>query len=127
VAVRNEVVLPPDPASIRAARVFVAERATSRVDDVHAVALMTSELVANVVAHAKSDVTVRVDEGPPFRVEVHDSAGATEAFRAIIAEAPPPVDPTAMGGRGIGLVHALAKRVGLDDDPEGGKAVWFEV
>src|SRR3954462_7288332 len=117
--------LPPHVSSVGRARSFVSERASGRVHDVDAVALMTSELVGNVVRHTASDFTVRVDEGPPFRVEVRDGQAATDAFRALIAKRPPPVPVTSIGGRGIGLVHALAERVGLDEDEDGGKVVWF--
>ncbi len=118
--------LPPHLSSVARARSFVSELASGRVSDVDAVALMTSELVGNVVRHTASDFTVRVDVGPPFRVAVRDGQAATDAFRALILE-PPPVPVTSIGGRGIGLVHALAERVGLDDDEGGGKVVWFEV
>ena len=69
-------------------------------------------------------LTVRV--GPPVRIEVHDGEAATEAFREIIQTAAPP-QLTMDTGRGMSIVHALAERIGLDDDPDGGKVVWFEV
>ena len=119
--------LPAELPSIARARAFVAEHAADHVDEVDAVVLMTSELVTNVVRHTTSDFTVRVEVGRPLRVEVHDGHAATDAFRALIAERPPLAPVTAVGGRGIGLVHALATRVGLDDDEGGGKVVWFEV
>ena len=89
--------------------------------------LLTSELVANVVRHADTDVTVTVRVGPPFRVEVHDGVAATDAFRAMVAEPPPTADVSSIRGRGLGIVHTLATRIGLDDDPDGGKVVWFEL
>jgi hypothetical protein len=55
------------------------------VDRPHDVVLMTSELVANVVRHARTDVMVAVDLGPPTRVEVRDGATATDAFRDMVA------------------------------------------
>ena len=119
--------LPAQMSSIARARIFVREQAQGRVTDVDTVALMTSELVSNVVIHASGTLSVRVEPGPPFRVEVHDGLAATNAFRALIATAPPPTPVAAVGGRGIGVVHALASRVGLDDAERGGKVVWFEV
>ena len=89
--------------------------------------LLTSELVTNVVLHAQTDIGLEVTIGPPFRVEIHDGVAATVAFREMIAEPPPAVDVTAVGGRGIGLMHHLAVRLGLNDDPDGGKVVWFEL
>jgi anti-sigma regulatory factor (Ser/Thr protein kinase) len=91
------------------------------------VLLMTSELVTNVVRHANTEVRVSVEAGPPIRVEVHDHVAATDAFRAIVSTRPGPVSRDATGGRGLPLVHDLASRVGLGDDPQGGKVVWFEV
>ena len=113
--------------SVGRARRFVRELATEDVDDLDAVTLMTSELVSNVVRHTDSAITVEVTIGPPFRVNIHDGHAANDAFRALIAERPPAVAPTTIGGRGIGVVHALATRIGLDDDDAGGKVVWFEV
>lgn len=89
--------------------------------------LLTSELVTNVIRHAHTAVTVAVEPGPPFRVEVHDGVAATEAFRDLIARKPPPAPHTASSGRGLSLLHDLAARFGLDDDPDGGKVVWFEL
>jgi anti-sigma regulatory factor (Ser/Thr protein kinase) len=39
------------------------------VSDVACAVLLTSELVTNVVRHARTDATITVDVGPPFRVE----------------------------------------------------------
>jgi hypothetical protein len=88
---------------------------------------MTSELVTNVIRHANTDVTVSVEPGPPFRVEVHDGAAAGDAFRELIVRKPSAVSHSAPSGRGLSLLHDLAERIGLDDDPNGGKAVWFEL
>src|SRR4051794_18750289 len=118
--------LKPEPFSVGRARAFVAEFATGNVDDLDAVVLMTAELVANVVLHTSSEFTVRVDVGPPFRVEVHDGLAATDALRALIAHRPSPTPVTSVGGRGFSLVHALATRFGVDDAAGGGKVVWFE-
>jgi anti-sigma regulatory factor (Ser/Thr protein kinase) len=117
--------LPPEARSVAAARRFVAALISDVVDRPHDVVLMTSELVANVVRHARTDVTVAVDLGPPTRVEVRDGAAATDAFRDMVRR-PTPVLLSASGGRGLGIVHDLATRIGLDDDPEGGKVIWFE-
>jgi anti-sigma regulatory factor (Ser/Thr protein kinase) len=83
--------------------------------------------VSNVVKHTDSEIRVSVDVGPPVRVEVHDGVAATEAFEEMLAEAPVPVPASAVGGRGIALVHRLASRIGLNSDGEGGKVVWFEL
>jgi hypothetical protein len=79
-----------------------------------------------VVRHARTDFTVRLVVGPPFRVEVHDGVAATDAFRSLIERPAPMAVSTADSGRGLGLVHRLAARVGLEDEADGGKVVWFE-
>jgi len=122
---RTELTLPSDLRTISEARSFVAQAVHDVVDDVDPVLLMTSELVTNVVLHANTDVTVSITRGPPVRVEVRDGARATEELRDLIGASAMP-DPSSTGGRGLALVSALASRVGLDDDPEGGKVVWFE-
>ena len=111
--------------SVRQARTFVATSLAAHLDDSADVLLMTSELVANVVLHVQTDVTLTVWRGPPVRVEVHNGAAATEAFRDLIHDSAIP-EPSSSSGRGLGLVRRLATRVGLDDDPDGGKVVWFE-
>lgn len=119
--------LPAEATSVRRARAFVGELAASVLPDPDPAVLLTSELVGNVVRHARTVVTVSVSPGPPFRVEVHDGVAATDAFRQLIARKPPSTTDTASSGRGLVLVHDLAVRLGLDDDPDGGKVVWFEL
>ena len=117
--------LPPELESVRQARTFVAGALAAHLDDPADVLLMTSELVANVVLHVQTDVTLTVWQGPPVRVAVHNGEAATEAFRDLVRDSAMP-KPSSSSGRGLGLVRSLATRVGLDDDPGGGKVVWFE-
>jgi anti-sigma regulatory factor (Ser/Thr protein kinase) len=118
--------LPAELASVKRARRFVAEAVADQVDDPGEVLLMTSELVANVVGHVGSEVTITVRDGPGVRVEIHNHEAATEAFRDLLHNSPMPAT-TATRGRGLSTVRALASRVGLDDDADrGGKVVWFE-
>lgn len=124
----SSVTLVPERASAAAARGLVRKALSQLSEEVRDVAvLLTSELVSNVVVHAETDVRLSVTDGPPVRVEVHDGVAATDAFRDIIERRPAMVPPSALGGRGVGLVHQLASRLGLTDDPEGGKVVWFEI
>lgn len=118
--------LDPELRNVATARDFVAQSVEGRVADMDDVLVMVSELVTNVVRHTGSEVTLTVRVGPPVRIEVHDGEAATEAFREIIQTAPSP-QLTVDTGRGLSIVHALAERIGLDDDPDGGKVVWFEV
>ena len=123
----ESLALPADSSSATRARAFVGGLAAEHLADPFPAVLLTSELVANVVCHARTDLTVSVAAGPPFRVEVRDGVAATQAFRELIARRPRPAPASAPGGRGLGLVHDLASRVGLDDGPDGGKVVWFEL
>jgi anti-sigma regulatory factor (Ser/Thr protein kinase) len=125
---RRELTLPAQPESVQSAREFVTEALQDAgVSELWAPLLLTSELVTNVVKHTDSEIRLTIDVGPPIRVEVHDGVAATEALEKLLAEAPLPVDASAVSGRGIGLVHRLASRVGLNHDDEGGKVVWFEL
>lgn len=119
------ITLPADSSSIKRARDFVARAVTDHVDDPAEVLLMTSELVANVVGHVGSVVTISVRNGPVVRIEVHNHQAATQAFRDLLDHSPRPAN-TSPTGRGLGIVRSLASRVGLDDDPGRGKVVWFE-
>jgi anti-sigma regulatory factor (Ser/Thr protein kinase) len=127
VGASNSTTLPADTASVGRARRFVAEQLSDKIDDTTDVLLMTSELVANVISHARTDVTVTVRPGPPVRVEVHDGLAATETFRDLLTAPHAMPAPSRQAGRGVAIVRALATRVGLEDDKDGGKVVWFEI
>lgn len=119
--------LPADSNSVKLARAFVGRHADQHLADPFLATLLTSELVANVVRHARTSLRVSVTVGHLFGLRWHDGVAATAAFRALIARPPPPALETAPSGRGLSLVHDLASRVGVDDDPDGGKVVWFEL
>ena len=121
----RSITLPAEHASVKRARDFVARAVADDVDDPAEVLLMTSELVSNVVGHVGSAVTISVRDGPGVRVEVHNHEAATEAFRDLLHHSPRPADSSPTG-RGLRVVRSLASRVGLDDDADGGKVVWFE-
>lgn len=123
----RSLTLPAEPKSVARARQLVRQTAPDHAEFTAAAELCTSELVANVIRHARTDVTVTIRLGPPFRIEVHDGVAATDAFRALIHAPPPTAAVSSIGGRGLGIVHSLATRIGLDDDPDGGKVVWFEL
>ena len=115
-----------DSSSVALARAFVGRVASKQLEDAFVAELLTSELVTNVVRHAPRGLTVGVEAGPPFRVEVHDGRSPTEAFRKRFAD-PPEVHPTAHSGRGLLLLHELATRFGVEDGVGTGKIVWFEL
>jgi len=113
--------LPAHPASTRAARAFVAEHLrTWELDDaIDDATLLVSELVTNAILHARSPVDLIVRKvRSAVRVEVfHDGNGVPKPLHP---------DHEEDAGRGLGLVHAVASRWGVDD-VEAGKTVWFEI
>jgi anti-sigma regulatory factor (Ser/Thr protein kinase) len=113
--------LPPEPASIRAARHFAVDAIDrlggERRDDVE---LLVSELATNAVLHAHTSLLLTLCRaGQRLRVEVGD--GDPRPPRVNLR--PDPLHP---GGRGMCLVNSLADAWGVDltDD---GKTIWFEV
>lgn len=115
----REIVLPAEPSSAREARVvlaeaMVAEGFEARVYDAE---LAISEVVTNAVLHGREPIRLRiVVEGDGIRVQVHDGSPVSPAFSMI--------DPTAVTGRGLMLVSAVADCWGVDPD-DTGKTVWF--
>lgn len=115
------VCLPPHSESVREAQdtvlEFCADHGLDTARDVSV--LLTSELVTNVVLHARTDFELRVALRPErLRVEVCDMVPTPPAIR--------PAAPDDLSGRGLGLLVALAGRWGVDSGPEG-KSVWFEI
>jgi anti-sigma regulatory factor (Ser/Thr protein kinase) len=105
-----------------AARVLVREALAAEATDdiVSAVALLTSELVTNVVRHARTPLTVGISVSERrVRVDVSDGS-------AIIPAAADLLDPHVEGRRGLALVDRLSSRWGIDATTEG-KTVWFEI
>jgi anti-sigma regulatory factor (Ser/Thr protein kinase) len=124
---RVQARLAPHPGSVRAARELVAQACEAwRLDQVrHDAALVMSELAANAVEHACTDVVVTVvGDGSRLHLAVRDGdtryprfPGATSGQRR----------PT-LGerGRGLRLVHAVAVAWGAMP-ARGGKVVWATV
>ena len=82
--------------------------------------LLTTELAANAVLHARTDFDVVVHRAADgARVEVRDRSSVLPVFTAPSA--------TAMSGRGLLLVQTLAAAWGSQVLPGGGKSVWFEL
>jgi len=112
--------LPPVSSSVARARRFcravLADWGASDLEET--VSLLVSELVTNVVLHARTPCEVLVSPSDILRVEVLDR------------DPRPPVrkdhDPEAASGRGLLLIAGLSSRHGADQD-EAGKRVWFEV
>jgi serine/threonine-protein kinase RsbW len=81
-------------------------------------ALMTTELVTNVVEHAGTPYTLTIELEPQLvRVDVRDASLALPTVGTCV--------PEAERGRGLALVAELSHRWGCEP-VDGGKSVWFE-
>jgi anti-sigma regulatory factor (Ser/Thr protein kinase) len=102
-------------------RAFAVERLralelTELRDDVE---LLLTELVTNVIIHARTRFEVRVEPaGDGVRVEVLDGNPAMPVPGTLAAGA--------LSGRGLTLVQSISARWGAQPEEEG-KVVWFEV
>jgi anti-anti-sigma regulatory factor/anti-sigma regulatory factor (Ser/Thr protein kinase) len=121
---RDELVLAPIPTAPATARAFVRDVLRSwqlALPDTTLVAravLLASELVANAVIHARTDLRLRLElRGDLLHLAVRD--GSPRLLR--LATIP---DPEAEGGRGLWLVEQLARAWGVNRHPDGGKVVW---
>ncbi len=84
-------------------------------------ALLVSELVSNVVLHARTPCCLSIETGQGrIRVEVQDGSDRLPGMRER-------TDPLAQSGRGMQLVVGLSAAHGVDPQPLGGKRVWFEL
>ena len=113
--------LPAALSSAGAARTFVRDalRTTVEADVLETVELLTSELVTNALLHASAAPIVAVTHpSGTVRISVTDSSPQWPACRSV------PV--TALSGRGVALVDALASAWGVERVAEG-KRVWFEI
>lgn len=85
------------------------------------VGLLVTELIGNVVLHARTTCTVTVVRtGDRMRVEVADGS-------ARLPSPPRSRDPMAQSGRGMQLVDRMAAAHGVVDRGDAGKTVWFEL
>jgi DNA-binding NarL/FixJ family response regulator len=113
--------LPPEPLSASQARDAVTSALIADVNDatLDTLVLLTSELVTNVVTHARSNCHLGVELFPDMvRVSVTDGSGQPLEVRQVGEEAE--------SGRGLALVEMLSSNWGVVNRPVG-KTVWFEV
>jgi hypothetical protein len=113
--------LPPEAASVGAARRWVAQYlAHADLDDLVPTAqLLVSELAANAVLHARTPFTVSAGRrGDRVRVSVSDTSPVLPQAKV--------TSLSAATGRGLSLVGALATDHGVTRT-ESGKEVWFEL
>jgi anti-sigma regulatory factor (Ser/Thr protein kinase) len=115
------IVLLPETGSVPVARRFVASLLDlwESVDENEVVALLTSEVVSNAVRHGSGDVAVEVTLVTPeeLRVCTRDQSPESPVVR--------PPRPDGVGGHGLRIVEALARRWGVEKYPDH-KVVWFE-
>lgn len=119
----DRIVLAPSPESVAAARQWSARRTQRAGLDTmsETVALLVSEMVTNVVLHARTSCELSLRTcGPKVRVEVRDGNPA-------LPEESKLADPLASSGRGMQLIRALSDACGADTLPDGGKVVWFQM
>ncbi|HVM01878.1 MAG TPA: GAF domain-containing protein, partial [Acidimicrobiales bacterium] len=127
--------LPPELASAGRARrlvhAAVAEWGLPHLAD--DVALGVSELVANAVLHAHTDIELVVErKGGGVRASVRDTSAHDVSLPWQRADEGPddewrgsPLDAEAMTGRGLTVVASVADAWGVEVDG-GGKTVWME-
>ncbi|TQK42993.1 GAF domain-containing protein [Streptomyces sp. SLBN-118] len=111
--------LPEDPAAAGVARGHVRHQLGQwQLDDLVATTeLIASELVGNVVRHAKGPVRLRLLRSRTLICEVSDGSLTTPRIRRAL--------DTDEGGRGLQLVAALSHRWGTRYTSEG-KCIWTE-
>lgn len=112
------VQLPPTPASAQTARRVASEAllALERPELLDDVAAVVSELVANAVVHARTELELSVQPaGAGVRVEVSDGSAIIPRWA--------PARVTATSGRGLIMVQRLSSAWGVEPRA-GGKTVW---
>jgi len=111
--------LPEDPLAARAAREHVRRQlAAWRLDELAMTTeTLASELVANVVRHARGPIQLRLLRSRSLVCEVFDGSLTTPRIRRAAW--------TDEGGRGLQLVAALSDRWGTRYMPAG-KCIWTE-
>ena len=117
----QRVELPPQPASAREARRFVARALRDAAPEAREIGiLLVSELVTNALLYAQGRIVLAVaPTASVYRISVHDPLPGTVAPRQV------PV--TATSGRGLALVDELSESWGVRSPSNSGKDVWFEV
>lgn len=118
----TELPLSREPSSVAQARRFVTARlAASGLEELsEAAALVTTELVTNVLVHTGSSPMLRMlIRADSVRIEIEDACP--------VLPVPGILDPTGGCGRGLVLVEQFTQRWGVKRVPDTGKIVWFEL
>ncbi|MEV6932622.1 SpoIIE family protein phosphatase [Dactylosporangium sp. NPDC051485] len=111
-----------DAVSASAARRFTADLLAAWGEDTLAddALLLLDEVITNAIQHTVGAVLVRLEL-------LADALRVSVADRSERLPSPRPADAEAENGRGLLIVASVASAWGVDPDPAGGKAVWFEV
>jgi len=111
--------LPEDPIAASQARSHIRRRLTKwQLDELTMTTeLLASELVGNVVRHARGPLQLRLIRGRSLICEVCDGSLTTPRIRH--------AGDTDEGGRGLQLVAMLSQRWGVRYTPDG-KCIWTE-
>lgn len=112
--------LEPEPASVSKARRYCEACLIEWDADelVETVCLLVSELVTNVVLHARTACEVRLERGARLRVEVVDGSTRRPVRGSLRRDG--------SSGRGLQLVESLSAESGTVVEADG-KRVWFEM
>ncbi len=118
---RGEIGLAGDPTSAREARAFVRMALEDRVgaEILQDLLLLASEMVSNVIRHARTPLTLSVESHRSFVL-------LTVTDGAVPFDAGPPTADDAESGRGMGIIASISRRWGVGDTPVG-KSIWAEV
>lgn len=91
-----------------------------RMDLTPDILVVVSELIANAVIHARTELTLSVElVGDGVEVAVTDGSQVLPHWS--------PRSPTSISGRGLPLVVRLSRAWGVEPLPGGGKRVWAQV
>ena len=120
---RGSFELRPVPSSVPTARHVVVEvlRAWEVPHDIDDAALLTTELVSNVLAHVggEATLTVEVDSSDEWlRIGVVDGSAVLPVVQELDRDRP--------RGRGLRMLQLVASRWGSEEAGDG-KRVWFEL
>jgi anti-sigma regulatory factor (Ser/Thr protein kinase) len=121
-SMQDSVVLSPLPSGAIAARHFVDDtlRRWGRSDLTDIAGLLSSELVTNVILHARTDMVVDINlDDERLLVAVSDTSDEP-------AQQKNTVGPLDGHGYGLQLVDALSTSWGVNAEGSG-KTVWFEL
>lgn len=116
-----QVQLPRAVTAGRRARALLADfLPDDSTDEVAIAQLLTDELVNNALEHGRGAIIVSASfDGGSLRVGVFDESPERPLLRTATAHE--------AHGRGLCLVNRLAASWGVDEGPDIGKTVWFEL